>query len=48
MRTRRYRDGVDGGILDDDRLRIVILGLIFLLAFFILLFRLYFLQLQIS
>ncbi|MBE6358913.1 MAG: hypothetical protein E7057_06670 [Lentisphaerae bacterium] len=46
MRTRRYRDGVDGGILDDDRLRIVILGLIFLLAFFILLFRLYFLQLH--
>ncbi|MBO5668566.1 MAG: hypothetical protein J6S43_05520 [Lentisphaeria bacterium] len=43
---RKYRDGIDGGILDDDRLRIVLLGLIFLLAFGILAARLYFLQLH--
>ncbi|MBR7121481.1 MAG: hypothetical protein IKC94_04490 [Lentisphaeria bacterium] len=46
MRKFGYRDGVDGGILDDDRLRIVILGLLFFLAFLVLVFRLYFLQLH--
>ncbi len=46
MRKIGYRDGVDAGILDDDRLRIVILGLFFFLAFMVLVFRLYFLQLH--
>lgn len=46
MRSRRYRDGVDGGILDDDRLRVVLLGMIFLAAFGIIAGRLYFLQLH--
>ena len=46
MKTSRYRDGIDGGILDDDRLRIIIIGMIFLLAFAALLFRLAFLQLN--
>ncbi|MBE6376748.1 MAG: hypothetical protein E7050_09815 [Lentisphaerae bacterium] len=46
MNKRRYRDGVDGGILDDGRLRVVILGVCFLLAFGVLIFRLYFLQLH--
>lgn len=46
MRKFGYRDGVDGGILDDDRLRILILGLCFFIAFMVLIGRLYFLQLH--
>ena len=48
MNDMRYRDGVDGGILDDDRLRIIILGIFFLAAFLVLIFRLCFLQLQLG
>lgn len=43
---RKYRDGIDGGILDDGRIRIIFLGAAFLLAFSVLLGRLYFLQLH--
>lgn len=46
MKNSRYRDGVDGGILDDDRLRILMLGLLFLAMLLILLLRLYSLQLH--
>ena len=42
----RYRDGIDGGILDDDRLRILLLGGLFVIAFAALGLRLYYLQLH--
>ena len=32
-RDQRYRDGIDGGILDDDRFRILLLGVVFIIAF---------------
>ncbi|MBR7131372.1 MAG: hypothetical protein IKC82_05225 [Lentisphaeria bacterium] len=46
MADKRYRDGIDGGILDDGRLRIVLLGIFFLAAFGVLICRLYYLQLH--
>ena len=45
-RDRRYRDGIDGGILDDDRFRILLLGVLFFLAFAGIALRLYYLQLH--
>lgn len=41
----RYRDGIDGGILDDGRIRVLLLGVIFLLAFGVIIWRCIFLQL---
>ena len=46
MKKNRYRDGIDGGILDDDRIRVILVGVFFLLAFGIIAGRLYFLQLH--
>ncbi len=46
MKNFRYRDGVDGGILDDDRIRILILGTLFFVMLLVLLLRLYHLQLN--
>ncbi|MBQ9786849.1 MAG: hypothetical protein IJW33_01615 [Lentisphaeria bacterium] len=46
MKKERYRDGIDGGILDDDRIRIIIIGVLILLAFAVIVCRLYFLQLH--
>ena len=45
-KKERYRDGIDGGILDDDRLRVVLCGLFFLIVFMIMAGRIYFLQLH--
>ncbi len=45
-RSKRYRNGIDGGILDDGRLRILMLGGFFLLVFGMLALRLYYLQLH--
>lgn len=45
-RNSRYRDGIDGGILDDDRFRILLLGVVFLAAFAAVILRLYYLQLH--
>ena len=46
MKKNRYRDGIDGGILDDDRIRVILVGVFFLLAFCIIAGRIYFLQLH--
>lgn len=45
-RNNRYRDGIDGGILDDDRSRVLLLGVVFLLMFSAIVLRLYYLQLH--
>lgn len=42
----RYRDGIDGGIFDDGRSRIFLLGMLFFTAFTVLALRLYYLQLH--
>ena len=42
----RYRDGIDGGIFDDGRIRIFLLGIVFFTAFTALALRLYYLQLH--
>ncbi len=46
MKKDRYRDGIDGGILDDDRIRVVLCGLFFLIVFMVITGRVYFLQLH--
>ncbi|MBE6378619.1 MAG: hypothetical protein E7051_07380 [Lentisphaerae bacterium] len=46
MKHDRYRDGIDGGILDDDRIRVILCGVVFLAAFMLIAARLYFLQLH--
>ncbi len=47
-RNGRYRDGIDGGILADDRFRVLLLGVVFLAAFGAIVLRLYYLQLHLG
>ena len=42
---RRYRDGIDAGILDNDKIRIVLLAFFMLVLFLVLACRAYYLQL---